>query len=99
MHCFLGKLSHWLVILPLVLTAIAQPVVPEDVADFSNSTVFEDNAELSPNTLPEWSVGAYYLRILPIGGSITAGWGSSTGNGLVKWKLVLYDKADFFQVS
>lgn len=26
---------------------------------------------------------SFYLRILPLGGSITAGWGSSTGNGLV----------------
>lgn len=35
---------------------------------------------MSPNHVDE-TVGSFYLRILPLGGSITVGWGSSTGNG------------------
>lgn len=68
---------------PIVHAAVARPARSENI-DISNTTIsFEDLSELSPNSLQE-RAGSFYLRILPLGGSITIGWGSSTGNGLVK---------------
>lgn len=68
---------------PIVHAAVARPSRSENI-DVSNTTIsFEDLPELSPNSLQE-RAGSFYLRILPLGGSITVGWGSSTGNGLVK---------------
>ncbi|KAJ4389643.1 hypothetical protein N0V93_007115 [Gnomoniopsis smithogilvyi] len=83
MYCLLGKLSCWLVVLPLIHFAFAQPLSFDDV-DLSNSTVnIENRAQISSDSLKE-RAGSFYLRILPLGGSITVGWGSSTGNGYRK---------------
>lgn len=46
------------------------------LASISLTTAFPTG----PNHIDE-TVGSFYLRILPLGGSITVGWGSSTGNG------------------
>lgn len=67
----------------IVHAAVARPARSENIA-ISNTTIsFEDLSELSPKSLQE-RAGSFYLRILPLGGSITVGWGSSTGNGLVQ---------------
>lgn len=81
MYYNLGKLSHWLAVLPLLHTAIAQPTSVDDV-DISNGTVHSEENGPSLRSI-DARAGSFYLRILPLGGSITAGWGSSTGNGLV----------------
>lgn len=78
-HSYLGNL---LAALPLLQAAVAHAVPRvDDLADLRNATpAFEEHAENSSNVLNE-RAGSFYLRILPLGGSIAAGWGSSTGNG------------------
>ncbi|KAJ4414460.1 hypothetical protein N0V82_007909 [Gnomoniopsis sp. IMI 355080] len=84
MYFLSGKLSCWLVVLSLIHTALALPVISSDEVDLSSTAVsLDDDAELSSNNLHE-RAGSFYLRILPLGGSITVGWGSSTGNGYRK---------------
>lgn len=68
MICSFTRLSHWLVLGSISLTT-ALPTGPKH-ADES----------FDPNHVDE-TVGSFYLRILALGGSITVGWGSSTGNG------------------
>lgn len=83
MYSLLVKLSLLLMISPFAHAAVARPARSENI-DVANTTVsFEELSELSPNSLQE-RAGSFYLRILPLGGSITVGWGSSTGNGYVK---------------
>lgn len=47
------------------------------------TTQTTDAFPVTTNFLDE-RAGSFFLRILPLGGSITLGWGSSTGNGSVR---------------
>lgn len=67
------KVSHWLTVVPILHTAAALPTILGGDEPFNATRYLDKRAE------------DFFLRILPLGGSITLGWGSSTGNGLVTW--------------
>lgn len=65
---FVAQLGRWLMLLPLLQVTLAHPVDSEYERSI-NSTYLTERAE------------TFFLRVLPLGASITLGWGSSTGNG------------------
>lgn len=61
-------LRPWLMVSIFLQITLAHPLDLEDWS-YGNSTFLADRAD------------TFFLRILPLGGSVTLGWGSSTGNG------------------